>query len=334
MSSPKPTEIVPELRRNLRSVIVEKSCEGLHLALRGLPDQPEFALAELLGLRESRGERIPVVTLLVRDRHDTDVIPPALAWLGSRGRRVIVRTRVVLPKPIVRALAEAHERGISVVVELELAHHKPVIQRALLGPQADAASALLLQAQHLETLGLPVVARLGPVLPGIHDHGGPGQKPGLEPLLCNVEAADVRRVVLEIGELEPGQIAALVRTQRELSTAGLLELGKAFGIDPMVMLGAVPLVLDGPSLPSTGPSRAAPMVRAMRLKPRRAAALLHGLEQLVRAAGLELPACGCQSHCGLAPPRSANEYEIGYESVMGRDLFAGLAYSTARPVRA
>ncbi|MFV8749250.1 hypothetical protein ACNOYE_01735 [Nannocystaceae bacterium ST9] len=315
MSSPEPHEIAPEGRRQPRSVIVEKSCEGLHVALRGLPERPEAALAELLAGRESRGERVPVVTLLVRDRHDADVIPPALAWLSSRGRRVIVRTRVVLAKPIVRALAEAHERGASVVVELELAHHKPVIQRALLGPQADAASALLLQAQHLETLGLPVVARLGPILPGIHDHGGPGQKVGLEPLLRNVEAADLRRVVLEVGELEPAQITALVRIQRELSTAGLLELGKAFGIDPMVMLGAVPIALA---------SAESHLVR--RLKPRRAAALIAGLEQLVRAAGLELPACGCQSHCALARPRPANDYEIGYEAVMGRDLFAGLAY--------
>lgn len=318
MSSPDIHEIAPLARRAGRSVIVEKSCKGLHLAVRGLPERPEFALAELLGERESRGDRIPVVTLLVRDRHDTDVIPPALAWLTSRGRRVIVRTRVVLPKPIVRALADAHDRGDSVVVELELAHHKPVLQRALLGPQADAASALLLQAQHLETLGLPVVARLGPLLPGIHDHGGPGQKAGLEPLLRNVEAADVRQVVLEVGDLATPQIAALVRTQRELSAAGLLELGKAFGIDPMVMLGAVPVAFTAPDSP---PGR-----DVHRLKPRRAAALIHGLEQLVRAADLELPACGCGAHCALTSPRAANEYEVGYESVMGRDLFAGLAY--------
>jgi hypothetical protein len=291
-------------------IAVEKSCEGVHLAVRGLPERPESALAELLAGRESRGTRVPVVTLLVRDRHDVDVIPPALAWLGSRGRRVIVRTRVVLPKPIVRVLSEALERGIGVVVELELAHHKPVVQRALLGPQADAASALLLQAQHLETLGLPVVARLGPLLPGIHDHGGPGQKVGLEPLLRNVEAADIRRVALAVDELEPQQIAALVRAKRDLDTTGLLELGKAFGIDPMIMLGAAPILFEAPH----------------RLKPRRAAALVVGLEQLVRACGLELPACGCRAHCALNSSRPANEYEIGYESVMGRDLFAGLSY--------
>ncbi len=310
MSSPEAHEITPEARRDVRSVIVEKSCKGLHLAVRGLSERPEFELAELLAGRESRGERIPVVTLLVRDRRDADVIPPALAWLTSRGRRVIVRTRVVLPKPIVRALADAHEQGGDVSVELELAHHKPILQRALLGPQADSAAALLLQAQHLETLRLPVIARLGPLLPGVHDHAGPGLKVGFEALLRNVEAADIRRVVLAVGELEPQQVAALVRTQKELSTTGLLELGKAFGIDPMAMLGAVPLALS----------------EIRRLKPRRAAALIVGLEQLVRSAGLELPTCGCGTHCALGPPRAANDYEVGYESVMGRDLFAGLAY--------
>jgi hypothetical protein len=310
MSSPNHLESAFSARRPDRSVVVEKACDGVHLAVRGLPDRPESALAELLAGREYRGERVPVVTLLVRDRHDAEVIPPALAWLASRGRRVVVRTRVVLPKAIVGVLAEAHEQGAAVVVELELAHHKPVVQRALLGPQADAASALLLQAQHLETLGLPVVARLGPLLPGIHDQAGPGQKVGLEPLLRNVEAADIRRVALEVGELEPQQIAALVRAVRELSTAGLLELGKAFGIDPMIMLGAMPVESD----------------EIHRLKPRRAAALVVGLEPMVRACGLELPACGCRTHCIPSSPRAANDYEIGYESVMGRDLFAGLAY--------
>jgi hypothetical protein len=322
MSSPDTHEIAPLARRSGRSVIVEKSCKGLHLAVGGLPERPESALAELLAGRESRGERVPVVTLLVRDRRDADVIPPALAWLTSRGRRVIVRTRVVLAKPIVRALADVHEQGGGVVVELELAHHKPVIQRALLGPQADAAAALLLQAQHLETLGIPVVARLGPLLPGIHDHGGPGQKVGLEPLLRNVEAADIRRVALEAGELEPQQIAALVRAHRELSTAGLLELGKAFGIDPMIMLGAVPVAFGQARRDGESTARS----EVHRLKPRRAAALVLGLEQVVRACGLELPACGCRAHCPPSSPRAANEYEIGYESVMGRDLFAGLAY--------
>lgn len=313
-------ELPTDARRTLRVTFVEKTCgspsepgrveEGLHLAFSGLPERPEAALGEALAAREQRGVRVPVVTLLVRDRHDADVIPPALAWLSSRGRRVIVRTRMVLPKVVVQALAEAGRQHGNVVVELELAHHKPVLQRALLGPRADTAAALLLQAQNLETLGIPVVARLAPLLPGVHDQAGPGHKPGIETLLRNVEAADLRRVVLEVGELDTTQLVALVRAQRELSAAGLLELGKAFGIDAMVMLGA------------SSPEGEA----SYRLKPRRAVALVAALEQWVRAIGLELPGCGCRAHCALTSPRNANAYEVGYESVMGRDLFAGLAY--------
>jgi hypothetical protein len=141
----------------------------------------------------------------------------------------------------------------------------------------------------------------------------------LEPLLRNVEAAEVRQVVLAVGDLESAQVAALVRTQRESSMAGLLELAKAFGIDPMILLGAVPVTLDAHESRARGRD-------LHRLKPRRAAALIHGLEQLVRTTKLELPACGCGAHCALSSPRAANQYEVGYESVMGRDLFAGLAY--------
>ncbi len=306
-----------------RTIKAERACEGTHLVIGGLGASAaraglgadnsyraeaavEAAIQAILAERESRGVRIPVVTLMVVSRQDADWVEPAIRWLSDRGRRVIVRTRVVLPKPVVRALTEARERGPGVAVELELAHHKPTIQRALLGAEADSASALLLQAQHLETLELPVIARLAPLMPGIHD-----QKGGFEPLLRNVEAADVRRVVLEVGELRPEQIPALVQIQRELSTAGLLELAKAYAVDPMLILGGLPSEgRDGLSI--------------RKLKPRRAEVLTHALEQAVAAAGLELPTCGCQAHCELARPRAANEYEIGYESVMGRDLFAGL----------
>lgn len=312
MSSPALSAITTDPRRTLRVVLVGKSADGLHLAVRGLPDRPEAALSELLVMREQRGVRVPVVTLLVRDRHDADVIPPALAWLSSRGRRVIVRTRLVLPKPVVQALAEANEQQGNVVVELELAHHKPVLQRALLGPQADTAAALLLQAQHLETRGLPVVARLAPMLPGIHDQAGLGHKPGIESLLRNVEAADLRRVVLEVGELEPQQLTALIRAKRELAASDLLELGKAFGVDAMVILGA--------SQPEGEAS--------LRLKPRRAAALIATLEQWVRAIGLEL---GSAPEPTPTVQQRANAYESGYESVLGRDLFAGLGHSPYTP---
>jgi hypothetical protein len=286
--------------------IVERACDGEHLAIWGLSgqEQLDIVLSELLAERESRGSRIPVVTLLMRAREDAEWIEHAVAWLALRGRRVVVRTRVVMPKTLVAAIGQAHETGAGAVVELELAHHKPVIQRALLGQRADAAAALLLQAQHLETLEIPVVARLAPLMPGIHD-----QDHGFMPLVRNVEAADVRRVTLEVGHLHPQQLHNLAGCQRELSVAGLLELARAYAVDPMVVLG-------GAQLPANAPVH--------KLKSRRAQVLLHTLERVVREAGLELPGCGCHSHCELVPQRAANSYEAGYESVMGRDLFAGL----------
>lgn len=286
-----------------------RACNGEHLAIWGLADQPqpEAALAELLAERESRGSRVPVVTLLMRTRDDAGWIERAIAWLSVRGRRVIVRTRVVMPKEMVASLAHAKATGPGVVVELELAHHKPVIQRALLGEHADTAAGLLLQAQHLATLEIPVVARLAPLMPGIHD-----QPNGFMPLVRNVEAADVRRVVLNAGHLHPQQLQNLAGCQRELSVAGLLELARAYAVDPMIVLGGV-----GP----TGTEADAPVHK---LKPRRARAFVHALERIVADEGLELPGCGCHSHCELGSTRPTNSYEVGYESVMGRDLFAGL----------
>lgn len=289
---------------------LERACDGEHLAIWGLSGhlaQLDVVLAELLAERESRGSRVPVVTLLMRDREDAEWIERAVAWLSLRGRRIIVRTRVVMAKGCVKALAAAREHGAGALVELELAHHKPTIQRALLGKQADPAAALLLQAQHLETLEIPVVARLAPMLPGIHD-----QQNGFGPLLRNVEAADVHHVVLEVGRLHAQQIRNLVEVQRELSAAGLLELARAYAIDAMVLLGGAQLEAEAEG-------------QVFKLKPRRAQALEHGLEKLAEDAGLSLPACGCRAHCELVGgDRAANDVERGYESVMGRDLFAGL----------
>jgi hypothetical protein len=290
-----------------------RACDGEHLAIWGLAGQEQLdvVLAELLAERESRGSRIPVVSLLMRAREDAEWIERALLWLSLRGRRVIVRTRVVMPTGLVTSLARAGQTGPGVVVELELAHHKAVIQKALLGEHADTAASLLLQAQHLETLEIPVVARLAPLMPGIHD-----QPNGFMPLVRNVEAADVRRVMLAAGHAHPQQLDNLASCQRELSVAGLLELARAYAVDPMLLLGG------GRSQPAD--TSEAPVHK---LKPRRAQVFVHALERIVADAGLELPACGCHSHCELrraAGPRANNSYEAGYESVMGRDLFAGL----------
>ncbi|KIG14951.1 hypothetical protein DB30_06140 [Enhygromyxa salina] len=280
------------------------------MAIWGLADhfergQLEPMLSELLAERESRGSRVPVVSLLMRSREDASWIAHAIGWLAVRGRRVVVRTRVVMPKRVVAALTEAQDLGAGVVVELEVAHHKPEVQRALLGEQADPAVALLLQAQHIETLELPIVARIGPVMPGIHD-----QPNGFMPLVRNVEAADVRNVVVVVGQLHTQQLRNLVSCQRELTIAGLLELGRAYAVDAMILLGSVPV-----------PAEAS----VYKLRSRRAQVFAHALERIVAELGLELPSCGCRSHCELVVSRpTANGYAAGYESVMGRDLFAGI----------
>ena len=286
--------------------ILEQACDGEHLAVWGLAGKakPEIALSELLAERESRGRRIPVLTLLMRSREDAGWIEKATTWLSERGRRVIVRTRVVMPRSLVSILHENQRRGAGIVVELELAHYKPAIQRALLGAQADSASDLLLQSQHLATLEIPIVARLAPLMPGIHD-----QPHGFVPLLRNVEAADIDKVVLEVGNLHPEQVRNLIACQRELSVAGLLELARAYTLDPMMMLGSI-------EPPANGSVR--------KLKSRRAQVFRHALEQVVEDSRLRLPKCGCHAHCEQTRERASNSYARGYESVMGRDLFAGL----------
>lgn len=289
---------------------LEPACDGDHVAIWGLSGQTQLdlVLAELLAEREVRGSRVPVVSLLMRGREDGGWIERAVTWLSVRGRRVIVRTRVVMPRSLVSTLIEVQRGGGQTpVVELELAHHKPVIQRALLGEQADSVAALLLQAQHLETLGIPVVARLAPLMPGIHD-----QANQFTPLLCNVVGADVRHVVVEVGHLHAGQLRELVAAQRELSVAGMIELARAYAVDPMIVLGGAQI--DDQQL-------------VHKLKPRRAQVFAHGLEQIAREQGLKLPSChdapagGCRSHCELTRKRAANDYAAGYESVMGRELF-------------
>jgi hypothetical protein len=285
---------------------IERACGGEHLAIWGLSGQtqPDLVLAELLADREMRGSRVPVVSLLMRGREDAEWIERAISWLGVRGRRVIVRTRVILPRSLVSVLTEVQRSGSQTpVVELELAHHKLVIQRALLGEQADSAAALLLQAQHLETLGIPVVARLAPLMPGIHD-----QANQFTSLLRNLVGADVRRVVLEVGSLHADQLRKLANAQRELSVASLLELARAYAVDPMVVLGGAEVEDE---------------TLVYKLKPRRAQVFAHGLEQIAREhdnGALRLPGCGCRSHCELVR-RAPNDYAAGYESVMGRELF-------------
>lgn len=301
------------------SQMLEKARDGEHLAIWGLSELGaaegalESKLSAILAERESRGSRVPVVTLLVRDRADAPWVERAVRWLGLRGRRVVVRTRVVLDREVVDALVVARDQA-GAVVELELAHHKPAIQRALLGDRADPAAALLLQAQHLETLEIPVVARLAPLLPGIHD-----QPNGFATLVRNVVAADVCRVVVEAGKLHSEQLRRLVGVTGELTVAGCLELARAFSVDAMVLL-------SGADLPAE--QRDA----VFKLKPRRARVLEHGFAKLAADAGAQPMGDDASGYQGLVEAASSGvrrrredaDEVVRYEPVMGRDLFAGL----------
>jgi hypothetical protein len=100
-----------------------------------------------------------------------------------------------------------------------------------------------------------------------------------------------------------------VANQRELSAAGLLELARAYHIDPMIVLGGAPLPSEG----------------VHELEGRRVHVVRHGLEEIVRQTGLSLSQCGCAGHCELVAGKGPEDRRRhAYEPAMGRDLFAGL----------
>jgi hypothetical protein len=289
-------------------------CHGRHLILGHKPGEAEgsaelsaghvgLELATILAEKEAgkkskkaaSGEaQIPVITLLVRresDASETGWVAHALPWIARHGRRVILRTRKVLD----RGLVDLAVAGLA-TIELELAHHKAQLQTALLGPGAESASALLLHAQHLAAVGLPVVARLEPMMPGIHD-----EERTFEHLARNVVAADVIDAHVEVGRLLGAQIDALLNTPRVLGPGMVLRLGRAYGLPPQELL----------TRETPGP---------WQLRPQTAAGLRHNFENLARDVGLRIDACGCAAHCQL------DAAERDYVPVAGPDLFhrAGL----------
>lgn len=270
-------------------------CDGTHVVIggdRAGADDPGLALASLLAEREAKGEKIPTVGLLLRHHGDAAWAEPAVEWLRAHGRRPLIRTAVTLPRHFVQTI-----RGGDVVVALELAHHRPSLQRALLGPDVDTASSLLLQAQHLEAIGVPVAGTLGPLLPGIHD-----ALEDFDPLLHNVLAADVHHVHLSVGRLTAARLVALSGV---VAPGSLISLGRAFGLPPGLLV-APP---DSETL-------------AWRLDPTVAKGLYAGLRRRALDQGLSVDACGCPSFCHLdqAPPEGR-----GYVTVGQPELFADTA---------
>jgi hypothetical protein len=232
-----------------------------------LPGAVELTLAGLVAEAEADGEPVVTVTLRVQRRDDASWAVPALAWLATHGRRPVLRTSTVMPRGLVEA---ARDAGATVV--LELAHHRPEIQRALLGEIASPAAALLLQAQHLRALGVPVAAQLGPLLAGLHD-----EPSRLEPLLHHVAAADVRNVHLTVGQLGTGRLRALRERLTAPELGGLL---RAFAIDP-------------------GDLDDLEHARIWRVPAAGHAALYHRARRMAQSHGLAVDVCGCPAQCHL-----------------------------------
>jgi hypothetical protein len=310
----------------LHPVTELSACEGLHMVIAAGPPNlegsrgldrtgVEIGLASILGEREAKGAKVPVVTLWVNSlgdalaESDGGWLESAVRWLRKHGRQVIVRTRQVLARPIVEAIRDLGGR-----IELELAHHRPALQAALLGPGAATAAALLLQSQHLVSLGIPVWARLSPLMPAVHD--GPTS---FDALARNLIAADVWDVHLEVGELRPRQARALQECvgASGIAPGALMNLGRAFGLDPLRLLGATSDAGVGNE-------------PAWRLRRRTAVALESVLRRVAESEGLRVDHCGCSAQCHLATVDTAVDGQRGevheqpYVSVLGPDLFSDL----------
>ncbi|MEZ4450736.1 MAG: hypothetical protein R3B09_14740 [Nannocystaceae bacterium] len=244
----------------LHALPLIRACEGLHLVVGGHPEgDPDLALASLVGEAESAGVQVVVVTLRMGSHDDAEWIAAGLRWLHAHGRRPLLRTAVVLPRSLA---ALAWETRATVV--LELAHHRPELQRALVGPEADPAATLLLQAQHLAQLGVPTMVHLGPLLPTIHD-----QRQHLEPLLHHIRAAELRDLHLSVGRLSPGREQALRAT---LSEGAMHALRRAYGGE------------DG---------------ARERLSRLGHVALIEGVRSVAHELGIRVDACGCAAACHL-----------------------------------
>jgi hypothetical protein len=255
------------------------ACHGLAVVVgRGLmrvPGEDEdvgLALGAALGEREARGQPARTVVLRLTARDDATWARPAVEWLAERGRRVIVRSCVVLGRELVQSI-----RRWGVTVVLELAHPRPAHQRALVGPTAEPAAALLLHAQHLRSLDIEVAVHLGPLLPVLHDQ----ERADIVALARHIAAADIRDVHLAVGRLTPARGRALAEVLVNGQAGAML---RAFGLDSRE---------DDPwsKLPAQG----------VPLAPLAAATLRHGVRRHVEHAGLRVDHCGCPAQCHLDP---------------------------------
>ena len=244
-----------------------------------------LALASLLGEREARGDRARTVVLRLAHRDDAIWAAPALAWLAEHGRRPLLRTAVVLPRPLV---TEAATHGATVL--LELADARAPVDRALLGPGADPAAALLLHAQHLRALDIEVAAHLGPLMPTMHD-----RPEVIAPLVGHIVAADIRDAHLVVGRLTGARLDALAAALGWPAAAGI---ARAFDVvaEPD---GSLPIPALGARLPH-----------------RPHVLLYHEVRRLAESRSLRVDHCGCPAQCHLDPHRTP-----AYRPLLTPDLF-------------
>lgn len=269
------------------------ACDGAALVLgRGvrtdgdLGDLP-LALAATLGEREAEGEAVRVVVLRLVRRDDSEWARIALEWLAERGRRVVVRTAVVMS----RELEDAARRWGSTIL-LELAHRRPELQTALLGPGADAAASLLLHAQHLRRVGIEVAVQIAPVLPVVHE-----DRDDTVALMRHVVAADIRDAHITVGRLTAPRWRALAANlPRRLSTSLL----RAFDLDATAPEPFADVPLTG-----------------RRLVPLAMASLFHTIRLEATGVGLRVDHCGCPAQCHLDP-----QLVPDYVPLLTPDLFA------------
>lgn len=271
------------MSNGFQTLQVNSTCTGLHVLLGSrsagsASDSLELGLAGLLAEHEAGGEAVTTVTLRLVRAADAFWALAALRWLTAHGRRVLLRTAKVLPKVLVLA---ARDCGATVV--LEMAHGRLEVQRALLGSEADAAPALLLQAQHLRRLGIGVAVQMGPLVAGLHDR--PGQIDGL---VRHIAAADIHDVHLGVARLTPERLQALLAA---LEPEAALEVQRRYGVTT-----------------STG---------SWRLSALAANTLREGARSLVVSEGLVVDGCGCGAHCHLDLTERRQ-----YVSVQGPELFA------------
>ena len=244
--------------------------------------ETSLTLASLLCERDAQCEPAASVVLRIANRDDAAWATEAIPWLLARGRRVIVRTAVVMPRPLVDA---AREHDVTVL--LELADPRPKLQRALLGAAVDPAAALLLHAQHLRSLGVEVAAQVGPLMPIIHAPGS---------LLAHVVAADLGDAHLSVARLSPMRFAALAEA---VPWAQASAVARAFEV------GTGPT--GEPLVPATG----------ARLPAVTHFALYHEARRRAESLGIRVDHCGCPAQCHLARTQVGD-----YVALTTPDLFS------------